>query len=102
MWIDHINKQFLSLLPPLWPAQDVGDVDEGQHDPLLLHLRLLGEPKVVGAAHAQAGLPQEAKDEEDDLGDDVLHAAILRQLLVKAPSQLVLDEGEEVPVAVEV
>ena len=99
--VDYINKQLLSLLPPLWPAQDVGDVDEGQHDPLLPHLRLLGDTKVVGAAYAQAGQPQEAKEEEDDLGDDILPAAILRQILVEAPGQLMLDDGQQVPVAVE-
>ena len=103
--IDDINKHFiilLSLLPPLRPAQDVGDVDEGQHDALLLHLGLLGQPKVVGATHPQAGLSQESDEEEADLGDDILPAAVLRQLLVQAPSHLVLDDGEEVPVAVEV
>ena len=48
-------------------SHDVGDVDEGQHDPLLLHLRLLGDPEVVGAAHTKAGLTQEPKEEEDHL-----------------------------------
>ena len=54
-------------MPIVLLAHDVGEVDEGQHHPLLLHLRLLGDPKVVVAAHTQARLPQEPKEEENHL-----------------------------------
>ena len=64
--IYHIDK-VIFFVPSVLLAHDVGEVDEGQHDPLLLHLRLLGDPEVVVAAHTQARLPQEPKEEENHL-----------------------------------
>ena len=66
MRIYHIDK-VIFFVPSALLAHDVGEVDEGQHDPLLLHLRLLGDSEVVGAAHTKAGLAQEPKEEEDHL-----------------------------------
>ena len=64
--IYHIDK-IIFFVPIVLLAHDVGEVDEGQHHPLLLHLRLLGDPEVVVAAHTQARLPQEPKEEENHL-----------------------------------
>ena len=66
MRIYHIDK-VIFFVPSVLLAHDVGKVDEGQHDPLLLHLRLLGDPEVVVAAHTQARLPQEPNEEENHL-----------------------------------
>ena len=66
MRIYHIDK-VIFFVPSVLLAHDVGEVDEGQHDPLLLHLRLLGDPEVVVAAHTQARLPQEPNEEENHL-----------------------------------
>ena len=61
MRIYHIDK-VIFFVPSVHLAHDVGEVDEGQHDPLLLH-----DPEVVVAAHTQARLPQEPKEEENHL-----------------------------------
>ena len=66
MRIYHIDK-VIFFVPSVLLAHDVGEVNEGQHDPLLLHLRLLGDPEVVVAAHTQARLPQEPNEEENHL-----------------------------------
>ena len=109
--IYHIDK-VIFFVPSVLLAHDVGEVDEGQHDPLLLHLRLLGDPEVVVAAHTQARLPQEPNEEEnhlistinildwqedDHLWDDVLGTAVHWSLLVVA-GELDLHNREQVPV----